>query len=371
MGISVCLVGLGQFGSQFVALYRAHPLVARLALCDMDEAKLAAAARQHGVSECYHTLDEVCHSDVQAVVLITQPWLHAAQALQVLRAGKHVYSAVPPVYGTDGEQLLAQCDELVRTVRETGQLYMLGETTFFRSEVVYCRQRAAEGAFGYFTYGECEYWHDLDNPNSNLRQVDRLRWGSQWGDDKRGAIPMHYPTHATASMVSIMNTHAISVSALGYERPDEDWFLRDAYWHNVYGNEVALYRMANGAIVRHSELRRVGHPGAESFRLFGTEGSFLWDEGGSHWSTRQGVSPVDVSAAREPLPPALAANLGGHGGSHAYLVNEFVAACAEERQPRINVWQAMRYMAPGIVAHQSALRDGETLPVPDWGEAPA
>ena len=50
---------------------------------------------------------------------------------------------------------------------------------------------------------------------------------------------------------------------------------------------------------------------------------------------------------------------------------EFVRACAEERQPLINVWEAVRYMAPGIVAHQSALRDGEVLPVPDWGDAPA
>lgn len=371
MGISVCLVGLGQFGAQFAGLYRDHPLVERLALCDLDERRLAEAARRYEVAECYATLDEVCCTDIQAVVLITQPWLHVEQAMQAMRAGKHVYSAVPPVYGTDGERLLEQLDALVDTVRQTGQLYMLGETTCYRPEVVYCRQRAAQGAFGHFTYGECEYWHDLDNPASNLRQVDRARWGSQWSDDKRGAIPMHYPTHATASMVDIMQTRMVSVSALGYERPAEDWFLRDAYWGNVFGNEVALYRLANGAVVRHTELRRVGHPGREGFRLFGTDGSFLWDEGGSHWSTRQGVTPVDVSAVREPLPSRLAANLGGHGGSHAYLVHEFVSACAEGRQPRINVWQAARFMAPGIVAHQSALRGGEPLPVPDWGDPPA
>jgi len=371
VGVKVCLVGLGQFGSQFVALYRDHPLVDRLAVCDMDEAKLAAAAQQNGLTECYRTLDDVCRSDAQAVVLITQPWLHAEQAIQVMRAGKHVYSAVPPVYGPDADRLLAQCDALVRTVRETGQLYMLGETTFFRPEVMYCRQRAAEGSFGHFTYGECEYWHDIDSQSSNLRDVDRVRWGSQWGEDKRGAVPMFYPTHATASMVSVMKTHVLSVSALGYERPDEDWFLRDGYWHNVYGNEIALYRMANGAVVRHAELRRIGHPGREGFRLFGTEGCFLWDEGGSHWSTRSGVLPVDPTAAREPLPAIYADRLGGHGGSHAYLVNEFVTACAEGRQPRINVWEAVRYVAPGIVAHQSALRDGETLRVPDWGDAPA
>jgi hypothetical protein len=28
-------------------------------------------------------------------------------------------------------------------------------------------------------------------------------------------------------------------------------------------------------------------------------------------------------------------------------------------------------MAPGIMAHKSAMRDGEILAVPDWGDAPA
>ncbi len=47
----------------------------------------------------------------------------------------------------------------METVKRTGQLYMFGETTFFRPETMYCRQKAAEGAFGEFTYAECEYFH--------------------------------------------------------------------------------------------------------------------------------------------------------------------------------------------------------------------
>jgi hypothetical protein len=62
---------------------------------------------------------------------------------------------------------------------------------------------------------------------------------------------------------------------------------------------------------------------------------------------------------------------GGHGGSHAYLAHEFVDAIAHERTPAINAWEAARYMAAGVMAHQSALRDGELLDVPDWGDAPA
>lgn len=370
MAISLGLVGLGQFGGQFVSLFKNHPDVTRMALCDMRRERVAAVAREHEIAECYASLDEMCRSDLDAIAIITQPWLHAEQAMQVMESGKHVYSAVPAAYGPDGDALLEQCDRLVETVRRTGQVYMLGETTIYRRETLFCRRRAAEGAFGPLTYGECEYWHDTDSPTSNLRQVWRNRWGDDWGPDKRGSIPMHYPTHATASMVSIMGAHAESVSALGYHKPGEDWYFADSYWGNPYGNEVALYRMSNGAIVRHCEFRRIGHPERESFRLFGTEASFLSDVSGARWTTREGWEPVDLSGEREPLPASLASDLGGHGGSHAYLVHEFVDACNRQRLPRIHVWEAVRYLAPGIVAHQSALRDGERLPVPDWGDPP-
>ena len=62
---------------------------------------------------------------------------------------------------------------------------------------------------------------------------------------------------------------------------------------------------------------------------------------------------------------------GGHGGSHAYLVNEFVDSIANDRTPAINAWEASRYMAAGISAHKSAMNDGELLDVPDWGDCPS
>jgi hypothetical protein len=181
---------------------------------------------------------------------------------------------------------------------------------------------------------------------------------------------MHYPTHSTGSMVSLMGAHMVSVSARGYRYPNDEWFRKDTIWKNEFSSEVALYTMSNGAIVRHMEGRRIGHPGYERFRLFGSEGSFLSDVGGSKWTTREGWEALDLSEANETLPEALAADLGGHGGSHSYLVHEFVDSCARERLPRINVWEAARYVAPGIIAHQSALRDGEPMTVPDWGDAP-
>jgi len=47
-----------------------------------------------------------------------------------------------------------------------------------------------------------------------------------------------------------------------------------------------------------------------------------------------------------------------------------VRACVEGTLPPNNVWQAARYMIPGLIAHESAKRGGELMVVPDLGDAP-
>jgi hypothetical protein len=57
---------------------------------------------------------------------------------------------------------------------------------------------------------------------------------------------------------------------------------------------------------------------------------------------------------------------GGHGGSHGQLSHEFVTAILEDRQPLIDVYEALAMTVPGIVAHQSSLKDGQRLSVPQF-----
>jgi len=156
--------------------------------------------------------------------------------------------------------------------------------------------------------------------------------------------------------------------------------------------------------VRIAEMREspgmLGNDG-ESFRIMGTNGTFSenrWFE-----AKRPDFSNIDLdkmpkpshtvltdNEMRDPLPQEvqdafkramnknikeqdlqnLDFNPAGHGGSHPYLVHEFVDAIANNRQPAINIWEASRYMVMGAMAHKSALKDGETLQVPDWGDAP-
>jgi predicted dehydrogenase len=389
MGISLGLVGLGSFGSAFAPLFKAHPLVDRIALCDREPERVARFAEnplfqdKFKPSDAYASLDEICDAGLDALVIITQPWLHAAQAIQAMEAGAHAYSAVPIVSLPDGEEILDWCDKLVETCRRTGKHYMLGETTFYRPQTMYCRRKRDEGEFGHFVYAEGEYLHDVDSPSSNLRQVQASRLASKAGQEwaeisksyaERGVKggPMHYPTHSTSGPISVMNAHPLRVCAWGFSDPTGDDYFGDSF-----SDETALFKMSNGATMRICEHRQVGHPGSEIFRVFGTEGTFRENS----WRDRGSSTDLTIEEMRDPLPPDVeqafrdiskSSNIyGGHGGSHAYLVDEFVDAIANERTPAINVWEAVRYMAAGVMAHQSALRDGEPLDVPDWGDAPS
>lgn len=414
MGISLGLVGLGAFGKAFAPLFKNHPLVDRVGFCDREPDILATFANDPFYADKFNgrdvfaSLDAICRADFDALVIITQPWLHAPQCIQAMESGKHVYSAVPIISIPDDGEILDWCDKLVNTVKRTGMHYMLGETTYFRPQAMYCRRRAAEGAFGDFVYAEGEYMHDVEEA---LRLVQHRRTASASGKEwlqireqyrSRGikAGPMHYPTHSTSGPICVMRTHAVKATAYGWQNRTRDPYFDDS----AFSNEMALFKMANGAAVRILEMRETpGRPGegSETFRIFGTLGSFSENR----WFSvkrpdfnaidldnlpKPETTSLDPGAMFDPLPPEvelafkkvayrdldapalLKADFQpwGHGGSHPYLVHEFVDAVANNRKPAINIWEAVRYMAMGVAAHQSALKDGETVTVPDWGDAP-
>jgi predicted dehydrogenase len=157
MGYSVGIVGLGEFSPHFVPLFQAHPLVERVALAELRPGVLGRYAREFEIDETYPSFEEMLKSDLDAVAIFTQRWAHASMAIAALKAGKHVYSAVPAAVTLD------ELDELVKTVEETGLTYALGETSYYRPPTIYCRNRFRRGDFGRFVYGEGHYYHDMSH----------------------------------------------------------------------------------------------------------------------------------------------------------------------------------------------------------------
>jgi hypothetical protein len=220
------------------------------------------------------------------------------------------------------------------------------------------------------------------------------RGGDRWRE-VAGSPPLHYPTHSTSQVVLVTDSHMTHVSAQGFvdQHPDGLFAPGANRWGNTFSDESALYRLADGSSCRINEFRRVGHPGVERLaQLAGTEATFEASAAGRRWLTkdrRQTINLDDLLATGDVtvdgatfhgvakvhdvgrLPKEFAALPTGHGGSHQFLVDDFVRACVTHTPPPNNVWRAARYAVPGIVAHDSAVRGGELLAVPDFGDPPA
>jgi hypothetical protein len=65
------------------------------------------------------------------------------------------------------------------------------------------------------------------------------------------------------------------------------------------------------------------------------------------------------------LPEPLRHN-SGHEGSHTFLTHEFVDALIHDRQSAIDIYESLAYTVPGIVAHESALKNGESMKIPQY-----
>jgi hypothetical protein len=85
---------------------------------------------------------------------------------------------------------------------------------------------------------------------------------------------------------------------------------------------------------------------------------------GSYYGKYEGLEEKLPDIKRPPLPPGVDA--GGHGGSHGYLMSEFVNAILQDRKPLVDIAQALNMTVAGIVAHQSALKGGELMKIPQF-----
>ncbi|OPZ08510.1 MAG: 4-carboxy-2-hydroxymuconate-6-semialdehyde dehydrogenase [candidate division BRC1 bacterium ADurb.BinA364] len=386
--IKIGILGAGSFANRFIPLFQAHPLIEDVCFAERLRDRRQQMASKYHVRTAYESFEELLRSDVDAIALFSQRWTHAPQAIAAMRAGKHVYSAVPAAIS------LEELDQLIATVKETGQLYMMGETHYYTAPAIFCRKQFRAGQFGRFVYAQAGYLHDMEHgfypPYEGAN-------GPEW---KKFASfpPMLYPTHSAGLILGVTGARMTRVSCLGQVDVHEDGIFdkKLSYFANDFSNETALFRSSDGGMCRTNEFRRVS--GQDPLAVYGTLACFQngkWikhdksvtdmarqlacapEAKSADWEKQQkegaqedffsGVSPMHDC---HRLPKEFRGLPNGHGGSHQFLADDFARACVEEKLPVLNVWTAARFCAPGIVAHESALRDGESLPVPDFGDPP-
>ena len=276
---------------------------------------------------------------LEAVFIATDAPSHARLAIEALHRGKHVASAVPAVHGS-----LEDADRLFETVKKTGRKYMLFETSYFHADLYAWSQRYRAGQLGELIYSEGEYFHYFGSPiggyNPRTKRVDTDGW-------RKGLPPQWYPTHSNAYYVGVTGGSFTEVSCMGKPSAVPHLQAENNAYQNPFGSEIALFRTSEGGMSRMAVCWDLPTAHGEQGRVYG-----------------QKNGDGEVNTRKPPLPPGVDA--GGHGGSHGHLTSEFVDAILRDRKPWVDVAQALNMTVAGIVAHQSALQDGELLKVPQY-----
>jgi predicted dehydrogenase len=342
--VRVGIVGYGvcRFGADFG--FQDHPNVEIVAVSDLIPERREGLMKACRCGKSYESLEVLVKDPtVEAVFVATDAPHHAQHCVEVMNHGKHVMTAVPAVFGS-----LADADLLVETVKRTGQKYMMAETSCFHAACHAMRTIYRAGGFGRLVFSEGEYYHYSPEPIPSFKG---------W---RVGMPPLWYPTHSTAYYVGVTGKRFTSVSALGF-RGDFDAFQPGANrYENPFTDEIALFETSEGGMSRMLMAKSVHGYVEETGRVFGEKGRM----DGMHYHGAMADFP-DVS--RPPLPPGVPE--GGHGGSHGPLMHEFITAILQDREPLVNVYEALAMTVPGVVAHQSALKGGERLKIPRYDPA--
>jgi predicted dehydrogenase len=389
--LRLAVIGGGQFSSSFIHLFQAHPFVEEVALVELNPERRASIAAKFSIKQTFASLSELWNSDFNAVAIFTPRWTHAQIALEAIQNGRHVYTAVP--MGITQEEI----SQLVEASSKTKLTYFMAETSFYYPAVVFSRRKFAEGQMGKFVYGEGEYLHDMSHGFSDA-------YAANGGDDWKSTAsfpPMLYSTHSVSTILSVTGAQATSVTCIGLKDTAGDGIFDSdvSMWKNDQSNQIALFETSDGGVMRIAELRRVGTAPLEStvrMSIFGTEGSFEQQVGYASWATKNSFDIItdeigtfsDVENPyslkpdyippnlwdggfarvhdRSQLPKEFVGLSNGHGGSHQFMVDDFVMDAVGERKAPMNVIDAARYTIPGVLAHQSAQKAGQKLQIPQY-----
>ena len=365
--LRIGIVG-GRFGCSFQ--FHEHPDCIVAAVSDLRPERRQKLMQTYHCSTSYHSLEElVKDKNIDAVAVFTEGPNHVKHVLEALAHDKHVLCAVPAFWGSVEEGHI-----LYEAVKKSGLNYMMAETSYYQQFTISARKFYQEGKFGELYYCESEYQHD------GLEQLYFENGQRTW---RHGVAPMHYPTHCTAHLISITGERLTQVTCQGWG--DDDPILKDNVYGNPFWNESAMFTTNRGNAFRVNVWWKGAHMGCERAQWIGNKMSFyspnrlgmeativnktqvMGKDDAGFARTESRTTPYEQPNwwATDRLPEPLQHN-SGHHGSHTFITHEFVEACLKDRNPTVNIYEALAYTMPGVIAHESALKMGECMSIPQF-----
>ena len=170
--LNLALIGVGGRGAADMGEVKSENIVA---LCDVNEANLEAAAKKHPQAKKYVDFRKLYDDskDFDAVVVATTEHTHAFAVLPALKLGKHVYCEKPLAHSVGEARLLAEAAIKAKVATQMGT-QMHAQDNFRR--VVELIQTGAVGPVREVHVWVGRAWGDGDRPTGESPIPPGLHW---------------------------------------------------------------------------------------------------------------------------------------------------------------------------------------------------
>ena len=370
--VRVAIVGLG-FGAEFIPIFQAHPDAEMYAICQRNPESLKKTGDTFGVSKRYTSFDELIKDPNVDAVHINSPIPdHAWMSIKALQAGKHVACTVP--MGTS----IDECRQICEAQKKSGKTYMMMETVVYSREYLFAKELYDSGKLGRIQFLRGSHQQDMDG------------WPNYWP----GLPPMWYATHCVSPCLAILSDPAKKKVALaesvvchGSGRIREELIGK---YGSPFAIETATFKIKGTDIA--AEVTRslfdTARQYRESFDVTGSDVSFEWQqvEGEDPVLHTRGLPEpqipkrVKVPDFANRLPEPIRKFTGaihdathlsflqgaGHGGSHPHLAHHFLMAVLGKQPAFPDAPTSANWTCVGICAHESAMKGGERVQLPNF-----
>lgn len=248
--VRVAMLGYGAIGREHAEAIAAVDGLVLHGVCDRNPERLAQARALHGTIRSYDDLTKLQNDPAAELVIVsTPPNTHAATALALLRAGKHVVVEKPFSITT------AEADELISTAAEHGRTLTVYQNRRWDADFLAIKRALERGAIGDVFQIEtfiggfshpCDYWHS----DATISGGVFYDWGSHYLDWILNLLP---------EPVQAVSAHAHKL-----------------VWHDVTNADHSSIRLrfANGTIAEftHSDIAAALKP---KWYILGTRGAIV------------------------------------------------------------------------------------------------
>jgi predicted dehydrogenase len=362
MKFKVGIAGMNR-GKRFLNEFKRHKNIEIVAVMDVNEKVLRKFKNENEDAVKYYFTDyeDLLDSDIDIVVIASPMQFHAKQSIMALERDIHVLCEVTAA------MTLKECKTLLKASKRSKATYMMAENYCYIPENICINNMVKEGLFGDIYYAEGEYIHNAQHLHHDKK--GNPTWRKKYQVGRPGVT---YGTHSLGPVQQWFGERIVSINCVGSGPSRYKGYKYD-------DTTTMLCKTESGALINiRLDMMSLRPHNMRFYSLQGTKGCYeapkskkddhkIWlkgySKGTQNWMPLSAFYSTFLAKECTNLPMTL--NDSNHWGSDYLMINDYLHAIAENKVPKMDIYQSLELTIPCILSEKSITTGGKRIEVPD------